>query len=275
MLFRSATTVTFEEAGKGIELVGKATENEPKKEHDDVFGVDVWSFELEYVITQKIKVTDPAIAAVKGEIEFQVCREGQCVRFDESFDIKIGDQPAAKTEVKAAAATDSSSDSTKDESLWIFFWGAFVAGLAAVVMPCVFPMIPMTVSFFMHGDTNKAKAKAKAIFFSLSIIAIYTALDILDKALAALNTAVENKPLSKALLEPFFFGKALLAGHRAADMLLVDVLFGDLDVVHRWPPCRKGAACPSLWGTLRLERLVKLCLYELLYAKQLVLSIER
>ena len=47
-----ATTVTFEEAGKGIELVGKATENEPKKEHDDVFGVDVWSFELEYVITQ-------------------------------------------------------------------------------------------------------------------------------------------------------------------------------------------------------------------------------
>ena len=118
-----ATTVTFEEAGKGIELVGKATENEPKKEHDDVFGVDVWSFELEYVITQKIKVTDPAIAAVKGEIEFQVCREGQCVRFDESFDIKIGDQPAAKTEVKAAAATDSSSDSTKDESLWIFSGG--------------------------------------------------------------------------------------------------------------------------------------------------------
>ena len=81
--------------------------------------------------------------------------------------------------------------------------------------------------------------------------------DVLDKALAALNTAVENKSLSKALLEPFFFCKALLAGHRAADMLLVDVLFGDLDVVHRWPPYRKGAAWPSLRVTLRLERLVK------------------
>ena len=81
--------------------------------------------------------------------------------------------------------------------------------------------------------------------------------DVLDKALATLNTAVENKPLGKALLEPLFFGKALLTGHRAADMLLVDVLFGDLDVVHRWPPCRKGAACPRIWGTLRLERLVK------------------
>ena len=40
-------------------------------------------------------------------------------------------------------------------------------------------------------------------------------------------------------------------------MLLVDVFFGDLDVVHRLPPYRKGAAWPSLWVTLRLERLVK------------------
>ena len=55
----------------------------------------------------------------------------------------------------------------------MFFWLAFGSGLLAVVMPCVFPMIPMTVSFFMHGDANKAKAKAKAIFFSLSCL-LYT-----------------------------------------------------------------------------------------------------
>ena len=78
-----ATTVTFEEAGKGIELVGKATENEPKKEHDDVFGVDVWSFELEYVITQKIKVTDPAIAAVKGMPRRTMCEIRRIVRYQD------------------------------------------------------------------------------------------------------------------------------------------------------------------------------------------------
>ena len=59
------------------------------------------------------------------------------------------------------------------------FWVAFGSGLLAVVMPCVFPMIPMTVSFFMHGDSNKAKAKAKAIFFALSIVGIYTALGLI------------------------------------------------------------------------------------------------
>lgn len=169
-----ATTLTLEEAGKGVSLLGKATENEPKKEQDDIFGVEVWSFENEYIITQKVKVTDAALASLKGSIEYQVCREGQCVMFDESFAIKIG-EPAAKETVQAA----TTDEAQKDESLWLFFWGAFVAGLAAVVMPCVFPMIPMTVSFFMHGDANKAKAKAKAVFFSLSIIAIYTALGLI------------------------------------------------------------------------------------------------
>ncbi len=170
-----ATVLSFEENGKGVELLGKATENKPKKERDAVFKVDVLSFENEYVITQKIKVTDPALATVTGTIEYQACREGQCVMFDEAFTVKVK-EGAAKETVKAAPAA---KEAQKDDSLWGFFWIAFVAGLAAVVMPCVFPMIPMTVSFFMHGDANKAKAKAKAIFFSLSIIAIYTALGLI------------------------------------------------------------------------------------------------
>ena len=170
-----ATVLSFEENGKGVELLGKATENKPKKERDAVFKVDVLSFENEYVITQKIKVTDPALATVTGTIEYQACREGQCVMFDEAFTVKVK-EGAAKETVKAAPAA---KEAQKDDSLWGFFWIAFVAGLAAVVMPCVFPMIPMTVSFFMHGDANKAMAKAKAIFFSLSIIAIYTALGLI------------------------------------------------------------------------------------------------
>ena len=169
-----ATTLSIENAGKGIELIGKATENEPVKAQDAVFGVEVWSFENEYVLTQKVKITDASITAVKGTLEYQACREGQCVMFDEEFSIKIN---GAKVKVEAASVDKKEAE--KDESLWLFFWGAFVAGLAAVVMPCVFPMIPMTVSFFMHGDSNKAKAKAKAIFFSLSIIAIYTALGLI------------------------------------------------------------------------------------------------
>lgn len=171
-----ATTVTLTEAGKGVELIGKAEENEPHKKYDDIFGVDVWYFSGEFVIRQKVKVTDASVASVKGNIEYQVCQEGQCVMFDEDFEIPLDRQQQVAENGKAE--THASPEKQKDESLWIFFWIAFVGGLAAVVMPCVFPMIPMTVSFFMHGDTNKAKAKAKALFFSFSIIAIYTVLGL-------------------------------------------------------------------------------------------------
>lgn len=170
-----ATTVTLNQSGKGIEVIGKAEENEPHKKYDDIFGVDVWYFSGEFVIRQRVKVTDAALASVQGTIEYQVCQEGQCVMFDEDFDIPLDRQQMTEGKEGGDAAAP---ERQKDESLWIFFWIAFVGGLAAVVMPCVFPMIPMTVSFFMHGDANKAKAKAKALFFSLSIIAIYTVLGL-------------------------------------------------------------------------------------------------
>lgn len=66
------------------------------------------------------------------------------------------------------------TETEDDASLWWFFGVAFLAGLAAILTPCVFPMIPMTVSFFMNSGDNKAKAKGQALFYSVSIIAIYT-----------------------------------------------------------------------------------------------------
>lgn len=169
-----ATSFTIEEIGKGVEFIGQAVENEPIKKFDDVFGVDVLYFENQYIVKQKVKVTDPALATINGTIDFQVCREGQCVMFDQNFSIQIGS--VSTTE---ATATEAGTEKEEDESLLMFFWLAFVAGLAAVIMPCVFPMIPMTVSFFMHGDSNKAKAKAKALFFAFSIVAIYTCLGLI------------------------------------------------------------------------------------------------
>ncbi|MFV0365071.1 MAG: cytochrome c biogenesis protein CcdA [Mangrovibacterium sp.] len=62
----------------------------------------------------------------------------------------------------------------KDSSLWVFFLVSFLAGLAAILTPCVFPMIPMTVSFFMHSGKSKAESRMHAIFYGLSIVAIYT-----------------------------------------------------------------------------------------------------
>ncbi|MDR1755345.1 MAG: thioredoxin family protein [Culturomica sp.] len=177
------TTLALENAGTDFELIGKAEEGEPKKKLDQVFGVDVWYFENAYTIKQKIKVTNTALTAVKGMVEFQVCQESVCVLFEEEFSIPLSGGAAAPDADGKAEVKTEQPGTQSDESLWIFFWAAFIGGLAAVVMPCVFPMIPMTVSFFMHSDSNKAKAKAKALFFSLSIIAIYTFLGVIISVL--------------------------------------------------------------------------------------------
>ncbi|MBN2683608.1 MAG: thioredoxin family protein [Bacteroidales bacterium] len=62
------------------------------------------------------------------------------------------------------------------ESLWMIFWIAFGAGLIAIVTPCVLPMIPMTVSFFMKGSENKAKGRRQAVLFGIFIIIIFVIL---------------------------------------------------------------------------------------------------
>ncbi len=67
----------------------------------------------------------------------------------------------------------------EESSLWRFFWLAFGLGLLALLTPCVFPMIPMTVSFFMQGSDKKAKGVLRGLVFGISIVAIYTLLGLI------------------------------------------------------------------------------------------------
>ena len=78
-----------------------------------------------------------------------------------------------KTKIEETS-TDNTKKQESNTSLWWFFLISFGAGLMAILTPCVFPMIPMTVSFFMHNGESKTKSKIQAIFYGISIIGIYT-----------------------------------------------------------------------------------------------------
>jgi thiol:disulfide interchange protein DsbD len=95
-----------------------------------------------------------------------------------------GDQPAPEGVVsqggESAEVSVAGVPAMEDErSLWGFFWLAFGLGLLALLTPCVFPMIPMTVSFFMQGEGSKAKGFFRGLVFGLSIVAIYTSLGVI------------------------------------------------------------------------------------------------
>jgi thiol:disulfide interchange protein len=69
---------------------------------------------------------------------------------------------------------NTQTDDSEKKSLWGWFFVAFISGLLAILTPCVFPMIPMTVAFFMNDSKSKAKARIEGIIYGLSIITIYT-----------------------------------------------------------------------------------------------------
>jgi thiol:disulfide interchange protein DsbD len=81
---------------------------------------------------------------------------------------------SADTTQNAGTITGDSGNPVAGRSMWGLFIFAFLMGLAAIITPCVFPMIPMTVSFFMKGSEYKRKARFQAMFYGLSIVAIYT-----------------------------------------------------------------------------------------------------
>ncbi len=103
--------------------------------------------------------------------------------------VKENDTSIVETSEKDTVKTDTASVETADKTeinsaadkggLWGLFIAAIIAGLAAILTPCVFPMIPMTVSFFMHEEKSKAKSRAEALFFSFSIVLIYTVIGTL------------------------------------------------------------------------------------------------
>lgn len=198
-----ATTFTFTE-NKDVELIGKVTESKSVEEYDPNFDVKLKYFSDKAIFTQKVKLLKET-AVVKVSVDFMSCDDSKCIPpTEEEFTFKLGEAKDAVKEVKTELKTevlpvtetagtpqkeeskiakvpenkafvDQGTDITGSKaSLWGFFFMAFLGGLAAILTPCVFPMIPMTVSFFMNDKESKFKGKMKAVVYGLSIIAIYT-----------------------------------------------------------------------------------------------------
>lgn len=224
-----ALEIAFKNQKGNYELVGKAKEGKTKTSFNDVFGVDETYFEGKAHIEQEIKIINPNLKTVDVDFDFQVCKE-VCINSSKKFSIavpstfKMDEVPvvaeAQKDETKvvglAVDTIQKETNTAKDQtvkaeknvkaaetpapaparSLWSIFFIAFLSGFAALLTPCVFPMIPMTVSFFTKQSKSRAKGIRNAVIYGLSIIAIYVILGLIvtkifgADALNALSTDV-------------------------------------------------------------------------------------
>ena len=157
------------------------------EEYDEDVGASLRYFDSEAVFEQLITITSDSDFTINGYIDYQMCDSVKCLFptfIDFSFEIKGIQGSSNNNEKKYILEENKINDAKpiKDEenseskNLWMLFFLAFLSGFAALLTPCVFPMIPMTVSFFTKQSTTKAIGIKNALLYGLSIIIIYVLL---------------------------------------------------------------------------------------------------
>jgi len=215
------TVITFEN-NKEVKLLGKIKESAPVKSFDKTFGVNVAYHEKNATFKQRIQVLTNKEVTIKGTSEYQACVEDKCIFppvtpfqltlkgsaecLNSKKGVKLvpaiissdnGNNPPQKVDstnsIQTTTIKKSSQKSTNaflqsnessilGKSWWVLFLTGFIWGFAALFTPCVFPLIPMNVSFFLKRSKTKRQGKIDASIYVLSIITIFVALGLIISA---------------------------------------------------------------------------------------------
>lgn len=203
------TQFSLDPESKGVQLAGPLGESGKLETYfDEIFGMDVYQFSNKVRFSQKVRITSQP-AHVVGVLKYQICNDDGCLygQFEVDYIPKLAHSPEAAesqspelnsdsvltqpaagqtlsdhsrtNEIGFAGATVSLPPPTSDGDLWWTFLKAFLGGLASLITPCVFPMIPMTVSYFTKRSGSRAKGIKNAFIYSGSIISIFVILGLL------------------------------------------------------------------------------------------------
>ena len=186
-----ATTFTFDTL-PGYERIGEVLESESVEEFDPNFEMKLKFFAEEAVFTQKIRLLTDEPVLVTGFLEFMCCDDTRClppteVDFEFPFNGAVAGAESESADESSVETLDIfseepitikekeiSADIYADVSMWDIIIEAIIWGFVALLTPCVFPMIPMTITFFMKGGEQKRRGRVQAIVYGLSIIFLYT-----------------------------------------------------------------------------------------------------
>jgi len=148
---------------------------EPRAEEtfDKNFNMTIKYFTRQVTLSQKVKLKDVNTKEIKGFIEYMSCNDESCTPPTEAEFVFKLKGPEKKTEISLSTIRGTGADQPSGNLIYFLFF-SFLAGLAAILTPCVFPMIPMTVSFFMNSGESKLKSRLFAVVYGISIIVIYT-----------------------------------------------------------------------------------------------------
>ncbi|MBR5844585.1 MAG: thioredoxin family protein [Bacteroidaceae bacterium] len=197
---------------EGVELVGELQSvGDVHTEYDAMFEMNVNYFSNAGAFVQRLKIANPESYRFEGLLEGQSCTDGACMPVESPFSYSKGAvavaEDAAVEDVAVAnplwtpvieqlnqAGSQAAEDAGASKSLIAIFFAGFIGGLVALFTPCVWPIIPMTVSFFLKRSKDRSQGIRDAITYGIFIIVIYVTLGLLvtlifgASALNALST---------------------------------------------------------------------------------------
>lgn len=212
----------FFNAGQDYELIGPTEEKETIIEYSEIWELDETFFKEEAVFTQRIKLLKPEVKQIKVNLFYQVCKE-VCIPADVDFVFSLDGSEVVTTAIaldeKSKLLTNSLKLDLKNKALlsqgqenigagsnlWVIFALGFLGGLIALLTPCVFPMIPLTVSFFTKHSEKKSKGIANALLYGFFIVLIYFLLSLPFHLFDSVDSQILNSIATNVWLNLAFF----------------------------------------------------------------------
>ncbi|WP_034257003.1 protein-disulfide reductase DsbD family protein [Arenibacter latericius] len=214
---------TFVKEGEDYELIGEAKESATITEYSEIFEVDETFFRNEAIFTQKIKLLNPEVTQVEVGLFYQICNE-VCIPKDEVFHISLTGEEAViiekevderSKELGKALIVDLKNKDLLVEGdrdhvdektgMWVIFGLGFLGGFIALLTPCVFPMIPLTVSFFTKQSENKSRGVGNALLYGFFIVLIYFLLSLPFHLFDSVDSQILNTIATNIWLNIAFF----------------------------------------------------------------------
>ena len=214
---------TYLKAEEDFELLGKTAESQTVTEYSEIFEVEETFFKKEAVFRQKIRRLNTEISQIDVELFYQVCKE-VCIPMDQAFSFSLTGEAIVTSEKtvderslamsaalkldlknKDILITDKSTGLKGASGLWMVFGLGFLGGLIALLTPCVFPMIPLTVSFFTKHSKNKSKGIGNALLYGFFIVLIYFLLSLPFHLFDSVDSQILNTIATNIWLNILFF----------------------------------------------------------------------
>ena len=207
-------------AENNYSLNGKTKEPNTTPKYDNVFKLDLKKFENQATFTQNITLLNDNLRIIEVRVDYQVCDDRRCIMQDEVFkfslDGSVIEEEAIEIDDKSKKLSEAlnlnvtgwdkyEKQTVEEKSNFSIFLLGFLGGLIALLTPCVFPMIPLTVSFFTKSSGNNKSGLFNSLLYGFFIFLIYVLLSIPFHLLDSLDPGILNNISTNVPLNIIFF----------------------------------------------------------------------